>query len=115
MFVLAGRSVLHYFIRTSLPHNSSNWGMFPRGARSAPVLPDKYLVRGSFSGSAHVRACFADKTVLCGKSFFAKCSDPHRSALIRGNRSPCQVFRLILGFVQLRASFAKNTVLRAGS
>ena len=31
-------------------------------------------------GSAQVRACFAEKTVLCGKGFLAKCSGPHRSA-----------------------------------
>ena len=31
-------------------------------------------------GSAQVRACFAEKTLLCGKGFLAKCSGPHRSA-----------------------------------
>ena len=31
-------------------------------------------------GSAQVRACFAEKTVLCRKGFLAKCSGPHRSA-----------------------------------
>ena len=35
--------------------------------------------------------------------------------ICRGNRGPCQVFGLMLGFVQLRAGFAENTVLRAGS
>ena len=28
-------------------------------------------------GSTQVRACFAEKTVLCGKGFLAKCSGPH--------------------------------------
>ena len=59
-------------------------------------------------GSAQVRACFAKKTVLCGKGFWAKCSGPHGSRRIcRRNRGPCQVFGLMLGFAA--------TVLRAGS
>ena len=102
-------------------------------------------------GSAQVRACFAEKTVLCGKGFLAKCSSPHRSApnlprkswsvpgfwanarvhssapvlprkpcsagkdswlnaqvrtdprrICRGNRGPCQVFGLMLGFTAPR-------------
>ena len=64
--------------------------------RSAPVLPRK--------------------TVLCGKGFLAFAqirTGPRR--ICRGNRGPCQVCGLMLGFVQLRAGFAKNTVLRAGS
>ena len=40
-------------------------------------------------------------------------TDPRR--ICRGNRGPCQVFGLMLGFVQLRAGFAENTVLCAGS
>ena len=35
--------------------------------------------------------------------------------ICRGNRGPCQVFGLMLGFAQLRAGFAENTVLRVGS
>ena len=42
-----------------------------------------------------------------------------RSAQVRADLPrkswPCQVFGLMLGFVQLRAGFAENTVLRAGS
>ena len=42
-----------------------------------------------------------------------------RSAQVRADLprkiGPCQVFGLMLGFVQLRAGFAENTVLRAGS
>ena len=67
------------------------------GARSAPVLPTKPWSAVGFGiwffailvdvdmhvimlGSAQVRACFAEKTVRCGKGFLAKCSGPHRSA-----------------------------------
>ena len=63
-------------------------------------------------GSAQVRACFAEKTVLCGKGFLAECSGRR---ICRGNRGPCQVFGLMLGFAQVRAGFAENTMLRAGS
>ena len=59
--------------------------------------------------SAQVRVCFAKKTVLCQVR-----TDPHR--ICRENRSPCQVLGQMLGSgSQLRAGFAENTVLCAGS
>ena len=103
------------------------------GARSAPVLPTKPW--SAVSGlNARVRAgprLFAEKTVLCGKGFLAKCSGPHRSApnlprkswsvpgfwanarvraaprrFCREHRAPCW----FLGKM-LRSEFAEKTVL----
>ena len=54
-------------------------------------------------GFAQVRACFAEKTVLCGKGFLAKCSGPHRSAPNLPRKSwSVQVFGLMLGFAAPR-------------
>ena len=63
---------------------------------------------------AQVRTCFAEKTLLCGKVSWLNAhvrTSPRR--ICRGNRDP-PGFWLMLGFVQLRAGFAENTV-RAGS
>ena len=88
--------------------------VIPKSPEQGPrlFLPIKTVVRGRFLvgrlGSAQVRAVLPRKPCSAGKVSWLN------AQARTGNRGPCQVFGLMLGFV-LRAGFAENTVLRAGS